>query len=198
VWFAGEYLGQPILRHSGGIAGFISECVLLPESDVGVVVLTNGGAGARVFALAVPFRLFELLFGLPPHVEAILLQQAVVSSPAGSVTPLATPDSAVFTSYLGRYTNPRLGEVSLRLDRGQLLFDASDVGSEIRPVRDSGDTPDGFLFIDPPLSTLPVTMGFVEDPSGQNALELSVAGEGAPSYVFRSAAASTNNTPASP
>jgi CubicO group peptidase (beta-lactamase class C family) len=184
-WFAGEYLGQPILSHSGGIAGFISECVLLPESDVGVVVLTNGGAGARDFALAVPFRLFELLFDLPPQVEAILAQQEVVSPQAGPITPLATPDPAVFAPYLGQYANPRLGEATLRLTRDQLFFDASEVESEIRPGRGSGEIPDGFLFIDPPLSALPITLAFVEGPQGQHALELRVMGESAPRYVFR-------------
>ncbi|MBD3920388.1 beta-lactamase family protein [Paenibacillus sp. PR3] len=40
-WFIGEYNGQRILSHTGWDTGFLSNLFLLPESNIGIVVMTN-------------------------------------------------------------------------------------------------------------------------------------------------------------
>jgi hypothetical protein len=40
-WLVGQYRGRRIVDHSGGVDGFLTECVLLPAERIGIVVLTN-------------------------------------------------------------------------------------------------------------------------------------------------------------
>src|SRR5215210_4784475 len=71
-WVTGTYHSQPIISHSGGTLGFVSEVAFLPEADLGIVLLTNGGQGAGTFNYAVQFRLFELLFDQSAEFDAML------------------------------------------------------------------------------------------------------------------------------
>ena len=40
-WFVYDYYGRKIINHSGGLDGMLSYTVLIPEENVGFVVLTN-------------------------------------------------------------------------------------------------------------------------------------------------------------
>jgi len=40
-WMLREWEGQPVIEHGGNVAGFSAEVALLPESDLGFVLLTN-------------------------------------------------------------------------------------------------------------------------------------------------------------
>ncbi len=42
-WAVGSYRNNTIIQHNGGIDGFLTNVVFLPERDLGIVVLTNGG-----------------------------------------------------------------------------------------------------------------------------------------------------------
>ena len=53
-WFTGSYGGQRLVWHNGATLGFHSLVTLLPEADLGAVVLTNATVGvAQTFATAV-------------------------------------------------------------------------------------------------------------------------------------------------
>src|SRR5688500_14884489 len=71
-WVVDSYQGQPVLSHTGGTLGFVSEAAFLPEADLGIVILTNGGQGAAGFNFSVQFRLLELLFDQPAAFDAML------------------------------------------------------------------------------------------------------------------------------
>lgn len=43
-WMLREWKGQPVIEHGGNVDGFSAEVALLPESDLGFVVLTNASA----------------------------------------------------------------------------------------------------------------------------------------------------------
>ncbi|HET6262018.1 MAG TPA: serine hydrolase domain-containing protein [Chloroflexia bacterium] len=54
-WFVGETNGVPTVSHSGDMAGFHSDMVLMPQQKLGIVFLTNGNNGlnnARIEAIA--------------------------------------------------------------------------------------------------------------------------------------------------
>ncbi len=44
-WFLKDYHGVKVVHHSGGILGMVSKVVLVPEADLGMVVLTNQQSG---------------------------------------------------------------------------------------------------------------------------------------------------------
>ena len=186
-WLVGTYKGQPLVSHSGGTLGFGSEVAFLPEADLGVVILTNGGRGAAPFNLGVQFRLLELLFDQPAEFDALMAQflGADAALAAELQARLRPVDPAAVDPYLGRYGHPALGEVELALRAGELVLDAGELRSELRPVADAAGQVTGYVFADPPLAGIPVTLRRGAD--GQPELAVTVEGEtpeATQDYVF--------------
>jgi CubicO group peptidase (beta-lactamase class C family) len=159
-WVVGDYRGQPLLWHSGGTFGFSAQAALLPEAELGLVILTNG-VGAEFFNLAVQFRLFELVFSQPatfdPVISAAIAataqQTAELQQQLGPIDPVAV------APYLGRYNHDVLGEVTIELGDGTLILDAREFRAELRRLREAGMT---YLTSDLPLSG-PATVTFTEE-----------------------------------
>jgi len=184
-WVVDTYQGQPVLSHTGGTLGFASEVAFLPEADLGIVILTNGGQGAAGFNFAVQSRLLELLFDQPAAFDAMLGQflEARAAQIAELRAQLGTVDPAAIAPYLGRYEHPVLGEVELALRGGSLVFDVGEVRSEIRPRVDEVGQVVGYVFVDPPLAgPIPVTLRQSDD--GRPEVVVTVGGEAEDTYVF--------------
>lgn len=61
-WFRATFRGQLHLSHTGGIVGFPAYVALLPEREIGVVVLSNGGESRRSgFHHAIEFGVLDRL-----------------------------------------------------------------------------------------------------------------------------------------
>ena len=43
-WFIHDWNGQPVIEHGGNIDGFSAQVALLPDSNLGFVLLTNAQA----------------------------------------------------------------------------------------------------------------------------------------------------------
>src|SRR5215213_4834978 len=130
-WVVGEYGRQRLLWHSGGTSGLSAQAALLPDADLGVVILTSG-INAEFFTYAVQFRLFELAFDQPatfdPAISAAIA--ATAQQRAELQRQLAPVDPAAVAPYLGRYTHDILGEVEITLGDGTLIFDAGEFQAE--------------------------------------------------------------------
>jgi CubicO group peptidase (beta-lactamase class C family) len=63
-WLIGEYRGHRLTEHGGGIDGFQTECMLLPDDGIGVAVMTNTSSSAM--APVVAYRVLDELLGLEP------------------------------------------------------------------------------------------------------------------------------------
>jgi CubicO group peptidase (beta-lactamase class C family) len=184
-WVVDTYQGQPMLSHTGGTLGFVSEVAFLPEADLGIVILTNGGQGAAGFSFAVQSRLLEMLFDQPAAFDAMLgpFLEAQVARIDEFRAQLGTVDPTAVAPYLGRYEHPVLGEVELALRDEALVFDVGEVRSEMRPVVDAAGQVAGYVFIDPPLAgPMPVMLRRGDD--GRPEVTLTVGGEAEETYVF--------------
>ncbi len=51
-WFMKDYHGVKLVQHTGGILGMVSKVVLVPEANLGLVVLTNQQSGYAFNAIA--------------------------------------------------------------------------------------------------------------------------------------------------
>ncbi len=196
-WLIGSYYGQPLISHSGGTLGFGSEVAFLPEADLGIVILTNNVQAGGPFALAVQFRLFELLFDQPPAFEALLGQvlEAQVAQLAALQAELGPIDPAIVSPYLGRYVNPALGEVELELRDGRLVFDAGEIRSELRPRIDDAGQVVAYVFTDPPLAGAPVPVTLRQGTDERPEIVATVQGDGEETYVFTLLESNTAATP---
>jgi CubicO group peptidase (beta-lactamase class C family) len=202
-WVVGSYGRQRMIWHSGGTLGFTSLVSFLPEADVGVVVLTNGVAGtASSFTYAVTFRLLELLFD-QPATFGNQLAASIASAAQGRSefeASLGDVDLEVIAPYLGRYTNPDLGPVTLAVRADTFLINAGGFRSELRPLLDDDGAVTGYVLMDPPLGGYPpqATLTFEQGTDSQPRMVLTAPidpGEADLVYTFDLVDAMATPTP---
>lgn len=134
-WFVDSYKGQPMIQHGGNTLGFTSDFAFLPNSGLGIVVLTNARA-SNEFNQAVRNRLFELAFDQPMEFDAqASLAHAQLMMQFDDLANLASVNAAQVGPFLGRFANPTLGEVELRLDGDALVLDIGETVMELRLKR---------------------------------------------------------------
>jgi len=122
-WMIGRYRERRILDHGGGIDGFQTECMLLPDDGIGVLVVTN--TSSSFMAPVVAYRVLDELLDLEPldwfgHFkprfdaamggmrEARDVRRVVTGAGAALPRPLA--------AYAGDYEHPGYGVLSITHD----------------------------------------------------------------------------------
>ena len=124
-WMIGQYRGHRIVEHGGGIDGFLTECMLLPDDGVGVTVMTNSTSSAMGPVIA--YRVLDELLGVEPldwfarfkaRYEAALAgqQQAHTARRVVADAPLPRPQA----DYAGDYEHPGYGTLSIVVEGGEL------------------------------------------------------------------------------
>jgi hypothetical protein len=126
-------------------------------------------------------RLFELLFDLPPAIDAMVttITARATENWSDLESQLGRVDPAVVAPYLGSYLNPELGKATLALSEGDLVFSASGFHSRLRPLLDATGTVTSYHFVDPPVAryTPPLTLVFPEDADRQSPMALTTSGD---------------------
>ncbi len=153
-WGTGEYRGLRVVSHTGGTGGFSSQIALLPDADLGIVILSNSLSLSPIplaFEFAVELRLFEILFDQPAVFDAELMAQAKTLAAANPPRTLGKIVPAAVAPYLGHYDNAELGGVSLSQRGDRLVLDTGQLTTELRPLADAG-AETVYLLHDPPLS----------------------------------------------
>jgi len=130
-WSVSDYRGRKLVAHGGAIDGFRAIVGLVPEEQLGVVVLTNGGEPGRALTNAVFLRVVDAYLGgvardwgaellrvrdqqmKRDSVEEAKQEQARI---AGTKPSLALPD------YAGTYRHEMYGEVVVAAESGALVM----------------------------------------------------------------------------
>jgi CubicO group peptidase (beta-lactamase class C family) len=124
-WSIGRYREHKVAMHSGGIDGFTTHCMLLPDDGIGVAVLTN--SSASLMHPVVACRVLDDLLGgepldvfsfLKPRFDAVMAggREARAARRVVSGAPAARPLSA----YAGEYEHPGYGTLTIALDADAL------------------------------------------------------------------------------
>lgn len=177
-WFVQDYNGLTLIEHGGNTLGFTSDFAFVPEANLGIVVLTNGQA-TNAFSAAVRARLLELLFEQEPEAQASLqfareqLGEAL-ERPEGLQTSV---DPGAVEPFLGSYANADLGQVTLALHDGELIFDAGELVSTMLPLEEEGEL-QGYMMMEPPLT------GAVFELEEIDGVQTISVGQGAVAYTF--------------
>lgn len=130
-WDLGSLDGQRFASRSGGYAGCRAIVLFLPESGLGVTVLTNGDAAANLHNVAIVAQAVDLWSGGPAaaqrgerriadyhrSAEAELARVDRGHSRRAEVRPL---DAGSWSGAAGRYLNERLGPATVRQAGGEL------------------------------------------------------------------------------
>jgi CubicO group peptidase (beta-lactamase class C family) len=125
---ARDYRGEKVLLHSGGLPGYVSRVVFLPDRKLGVVVLTNMESGAAFDAIA--WTIIDSYLGAPPFdwlagYVALGKRRAAETAEAERQT-AARRDSTSRPSlplarYAGTYHDDWYGDVAIALENGRLV-----------------------------------------------------------------------------
>jgi CubicO group peptidase (beta-lactamase class C family) len=120
-WSIGRYREHAVATHAGGIDGFTTQCMLLPDDGIGVVVLTN--TSASLMHLVVACRVLDELLGaepldvfgyLKPRFDAVMAGMGEAKA-ARRVVPGAPP-ARPLSAYAGQYENAGYGTLAIALD----------------------------------------------------------------------------------
>jgi CubicO group peptidase (beta-lactamase class C family) len=120
-WAIGRYRDHRLAMHDGGIDGFATHCMLLPDDGIGVAVLTNNPVS--MMHLVVAFRVLDELLGAEPLDVFGFLKPRFDAAMAGAgeaeaarrVVPGAPP-ARPLSAYAGEYEHPGYGTLAIAFD----------------------------------------------------------------------------------
>jgi CubicO group peptidase (beta-lactamase class C family) len=117
-WVNGRYREHTIAMHDGGIDGFTTHCMLLPDEGIGVVVLTN--TSAALMHLTIACRVLDELLGAEPLDVFGYLKPRFDAAMAGAREAKAArrivagaPPARPLADYAGAYEHPGYGTLSI-------------------------------------------------------------------------------------
>lgn len=133
-WFLKDVKGNMSVAHTGGLAGMLSRTVLIPDLDLGVVVLTNTESGGAAVFSVVSKSIVDAYLGLDDYhwSDKYADYYANKSSKADSVVAAVwqtvksnkSNESACvpLKNYVGMYHDKWFGAIEIKLLEGDLWF----------------------------------------------------------------------------
>ncbi|HEY9091833.1 MAG TPA: serine hydrolase domain-containing protein [Parasphingorhabdus sp.] len=146
--------GIPVVTHGGTLLGYHSNFFVLPEANIGAVILTNSDGGAAMIG---PFfrRLMEVLYDGKPEAtdEIAAAAQRIKAQNAKRRTELTVPgDAAVLGNLASKYVSPGIGTITVTDRDGTKWVKAGFIEGPIS----TKVNPDGSISI---VSTAPGAIG---------------------------------------
>lgn len=129
-WRLADRMGKIVISHTGGLPGMLSKTILVPELNLGIVVLTNSAPGGYAYS-SVPEMILDSYLGIEKRdwIKISADRAKATGQESDSVTDQVwaivagnsdkTPD---LTPYLGTYEDPWFGQVKIALKEGKLWF----------------------------------------------------------------------------
>lgn len=124
-WFVETRHGERTLSHAGGVVGFSSHVVLVPERKLGIVILGNLGPGR--FPAQLAWRVADRFMGVAADEPVVAPGVNATKPPALSVQPpVSAPAPSDLSVYTGNWFHPAYGRVRVMSEAQRLAvkFDA--------------------------------------------------------------------------
>lgn len=135
-WYIFEYMGHKVVLHHGDNIGHQSILVLLPDDNMGWVIMVNEGMAANSFPFRMTFALLDQVTDTKPRDWNSLLQRN---------EPIVIPDSTIipknknaplpsqFSLYTGTYRHVQFGNAKILLKREKLILNTIGLEIELTP-----------------------------------------------------------------
>lgn len=126
-WSIRDYRGRKMVGHGGGIDGFRAEIGLIPEEELGVVILSN--RGGTNFPVAMMYRVIDAYLGVPDRdwsALALAAEKEVEGKAEAERKKVeaarvsGTSPSLPLDQYAGVFADSMYGEVHVRVRDGKL------------------------------------------------------------------------------
>ncbi len=129
-WRLQDQAGYVIVEHTGGLPGMLSRTVLIPELNVGVVVLTNtdpGGYSYWTIAMEIVDAYLNVerkdwISWAEKRIQDSEKKGDSVTTAVWNVISQAKSESLDFNDYVGTYRDNWFGEIRIWLQDGKLWF----------------------------------------------------------------------------
>ena len=128
-WFLRDYKGRKLVGHTGGVGGFVSRVMLVPEENLGVVVLTNAEEGGAFDSIL--YHVLDHYFHLPPTdwiaaYKTVKDQEekdaAEIMKKAEGARAVNSKPSLPLEKYAGTYNDAWYGPITIKLENGGLVI----------------------------------------------------------------------------
>jgi hypothetical protein len=128
-WGLRDYHGRKLVGHTGGVAGYVSRVMLVPEENLGVVILTNaeqdGAFDSILFHvldhyLGVASIDWVAAFKAADEQEFNAAQKTVKKNQSARAT--NSKPSLALEKYAGTYSDPWYGTMSIQFEKKNLVF----------------------------------------------------------------------------
>jgi hypothetical protein len=130
-WFVRDYRGRKVVEHGGNVEGMTAQVGMLPEENLGVVILSN--MSGTPFPTALMYRVFDAYLGgaggqtdlsaeylklvREGEAQAKAQEKESAEKRAADAKPTLPPES-----YAGTYANDLYGEASVTFEDGRLYL----------------------------------------------------------------------------
>lgn len=128
-WALRDYKGRKLVSHSGGVAGYVTRVMLVPEENLGVVILTNAEEDGAFESVL--YHILDSYLGGPTE-DYIAGFKAVddkqrkeadeTVGKAAQERAAASKPSLPLEKYAGDYSDPWYGKVTIRPENGGLVL----------------------------------------------------------------------------
>jgi CubicO group peptidase (beta-lactamase class C family) len=128
-WGLRDYHGRKLVGHTGGVAGFVSRVMLVPEENLGIVVLTNAEEDGAFDSIL--YHLLDHYFGVTPTnwIEAFKTVKDIQEKDAADAMKKAETARAAnsrpslpLEKYAGVYRDAWYGTITVRMENGGLII----------------------------------------------------------------------------
>ena len=128
-WGLREYHGRQLVEHTGGVAGFVSRVMLVPEQNLGVVILTNAESGGAFDALL--YHVLDHYLGAPKTDWVAAFKSAEDQRSAQNASFMKEQDAQresgakpvlALEKYAGVYQDAWYGSATVHQENGGLVF----------------------------------------------------------------------------
>ena len=140
--FQRDVSGVNVVTHGGTLVGYHSTWFALPESGVGLVILTNSDPGAQMFG-PVLRRLLEVLYDGQPEAARDITAAAtrIKAQSTARRERLTYPgDAIVLGNLAGHYSDPSVGQITISEKDGQKWIKAGFVEGPIATRKNADGT----------------------------------------------------------
>ncbi len=127
-WFLNDYHGRKVVSHGGGLDGMISQTAMMPEENLGLVVLTNSETPVNQI---MQYKIFDTFVNAPKRDWSAEYLQRSKTSKANAEKERAkieasrvknTKPSLNLSGYAGTYSGALYGDVEIKEENGKLVM----------------------------------------------------------------------------
>lgn len=131
-WGLTEYRGFKTVSHTGGLMGYVSRVTLVPDLNLGVVILTNQQSGGAFQSLT--YRILDHYMNAPvtdwvaafkKSEDMALARAAEVEKRLASNRAVDSKPSLPLAKYAGRYTDAWYGDITIAMESNKLVMSFS-------------------------------------------------------------------------